>query len=63
MNLKYTVFLYLIILVLIYSFKPEIFNLDVDYKKRKFLYLIFLIIIISIISFYTKVLIEFLFLK
>ena len=61
MNLKYTVFLYLILILLIFILKPHIFNLDVNDKKRKMLYIFFLIIIISIISFYAKVLIEFFF--
>ena len=61
MNLKYTIFLYFIIIILIFIFKPRIFTLDVSDKKRKTLYLFFLIIIISIISFYSKVLIEFFF--
>lgn len=58
MNLNYTIFLYLIILLVIFCFKPTIFELNTDNKKRKFLYLIFLVIIIAIISFYSKVLIE-----
>jgi hypothetical protein len=58
MNLNYTIFLYLIILLVIFCFKPTIFELNNENKKRKFLYLIFLVIIIAIISFYSKVLIE-----
>ena len=58
MNLKYTIFLYLILIFLIFLFKPQILALNVDDKKRKTLYLIFLIIILAIISFYTKVLTE-----
>ena len=58
MNLNYTIFLYLIILLVIFCFKPGIFELNNANKKRKFLYLIFLVIIIAIISFYSKVLIE-----
>jgi len=58
MNLNYTIFLYLIILLVIFCFKPTIFELNNINKKRKFLYLIFLVIIIAIISFYFKVLIE-----
>lgn len=61
MNLKHTIFIYLILILLIFCLKPNVFNLDVENKKRKFLYLIFLIIIISIISFYTKVLFEWFF--
>jgi hypothetical protein len=61
MNLKYTIFLYLILILFIFLWKPNIFLLNVDDKKRKILYLIFLIIIISIISFYVKVLSEWFF--
>jgi hypothetical protein len=61
MNLKYTIFLYLILILFIFLWKPQIFLLNVDDKKRKVLYLIFLIIIISIISFYVKVLSEWFF--
>ena len=58
MELKYTIFLYLIFLVLIYLYKPQLFILNVEDKKRKSLYLMFLIIIISIIVFYFKILTE-----
>ena len=61
MNLKYTIFLYLILILFIFFWKPQIFLLNVEDKKRKILYLIFLIIIISIISFYVKVLTEWFF--
>jgi hypothetical protein len=60
-SLKYTIFLYLIILLFLYLSKPELFALDVDDKKRKILYLFFLVIIISIICFYFKVMGEFFF--
>ena len=58
MNLKYIIFLYVILLITLYLWKPNIFILNVDDKKRKIFYLFFLIIIISIICFYFKVLIE-----
>ena len=58
MDLKYTIFIYLIFILFIYFWKPDIFNLNIDDKKRKLLYLIFLIIIIAIISFYIKILSE-----
>jgi hypothetical protein len=61
MNLKYTIFLYLILILFIFIWKPQILTLNVDDKKRKILYLIFLIIILAIISFYTKVLTEWFF--
>ena len=61
MNLKYTIFLYLILILFIFLWKPNVFLLNVEDKKRKILYLIFLIIIISIISFYVKVLSEWFF--
>ena len=58
MNLKYTIFLYLILVILLFLWKPNVFALNVEDKKRKIVYLISLIIIISIISFYFKVLME-----
>jgi uncharacterized membrane protein YwzB len=58
MNLKYTILIYLVLLIFIFFWKPEIFKLDNENKKRKMLYLVFLIIIIAIISFYTKILSE-----
>jgi hypothetical protein len=61
MNLKYSIFLYLILILFIFLWKPQIFLLNVEDKKRKILYLMFLIIIISIISFYVKVLTEWFF--
>jgi hypothetical protein len=61
MNLKYSIFLYLILILFIFLWKPNIFLLNVEDKKRKILYLMFLIIIISIISFYVKVLSEWFF--
>lgn len=59
MNLKYIIFIYLFLLILLYILKPHIFDLNVENKKRKFLYLVFLVIILSIISFYSKVIIEY----
>jgi hypothetical protein len=61
LNLKYTIFIYLIFIFLIFFWKPNIFMLNVDDKKRKMMYLMFLIIIISIITFYIKVLAEWFF--
>ena len=59
MNLKYIIVIYLFLLILLYILKPHIFDLNVENKKRKFLYLVFLVIILSIISFYSKVIIEY----
>jgi hypothetical protein len=60
MNLQYTILLYIILLSMIYLWKPNIFQLNNNKitKRKKLYYLIFLIIIISIISFYIKVLSE-----
>jgi len=58
MNLKYTILIYLVLLIFIFFWKPEIFKLNIENKKRKILYLVFLIIIIAIISFYAKILSE-----
>ena len=61
MNLKYTIFIYLILLFLIFIFRPKIFILNEENKKRKIIYLTFLILILAIISFYIKVLYEWFF--
>jgi uncharacterized membrane protein len=58
MNLKYTILIYLVLLIFIFLWKPEIFKLNNENKKRKILYLMFLIIIVAIISFYAKILSE-----
>jgi len=60
MNLQYTIFLYIILLSLIYFWKPHLFEINNNKltKRKKLYYLIFLVIIISIISFYIKVLTE-----
>ena len=58
MDIKYTIFLYIILLLLIFLWKPQLFKLNVENKKKKSLYLTFLIIIIAIIVFYLKVLTE-----
>jgi uncharacterized membrane protein len=57
-DLKYTIFIYFILMLLIFLWKPNIFKLNDDNKKKKTLYLISLIIIVAIISFYIKVLFE-----
>ena len=35
-DIKYSIFFYLIILLLIYLWKPQIFNLDTENKRRKY---------------------------
>ena len=57
-DLKYTIFIYIVLMILIFLWKPQIFDLNNDNKKKKTLYLIFLIVIVAIISFYCKVLFE-----
>jgi hypothetical protein len=61
MNLQYTILLYIILISLIYFWKPHIFQITEENKKKKMYYLIFLVVIISIISFYIKVLYEWFF--
>jgi Kef-type K+ transport system membrane component KefB len=57
-NIKYSIFFYLIILLLIYLWKPSIFNFDTENKRRKYILLFALIIIISFISMYIKIIFE-----
>ena len=54
-HLKYIIFLYIVLFLLLYFCKPQLFVLDIDNRKRKFLYLTFLIVIMAIICFYLKV--------
>jgi len=59
LELKYIIFMYIFILILLYIWKPNIFDIkDEKNRKKKVLYLFSLIIIIAIISFYIKVLID-----
>ena len=58
-NIKYSIFFYLIILLLIYLWKPSIFNLNTENKRRKYILLFSLIIIVSIISMYIKIFFEY----
>lgn len=57
-DIKYSIFFYLIILLLIYLWKPEIFNLNTENKRRKYILLLSLIIIVSIICMYIKIFFE-----
>jgi len=57
-DIKYSIFFYLIILLLIYLWKPEIFNLDTENKRRKYILLLSLIIIVAIICMYIKIFFE-----
>ena len=57
-NLRSVIFIYLIILILLFFWKPEIFKFNTETKNRKILYLSFLITIIAVISFYIKVILE-----
>jgi hypothetical protein len=57
-DIKYSIFFYLIILLLIYLWKPQIFNLNSENKRRKYILLLSLIIIVSIISMYIKIFFE-----
>ena len=57
-KLRYSIFMYLFIILILYIWTPQLFKLNNEDKQRKIIYLIFLIIIISILSFYTKLLFE-----
>ena len=57
-KLRSVIFIYLIILILIFFWKPEIFKFNDENKNRKILYLSFLVMIIAVISFYIKILLE-----
>ncbi len=55
MEIKYIILIYIIIISLLFYFKPKLFKINKYNRKRKMIYLISLTIIISIICFYLKV--------
>jgi hypothetical protein len=57
-DIKYSIVFYLIILLLIYLWKPQIFNLNTENKRRKYILLLSLIIIVAIICMYIKIFFE-----
>ena len=57
-DIKYSIFFYLIILLLLYLWKPTIFNLNTENKRRKYILLLSLVIIIAIICMYIKIFFE-----
>lgn len=57
-DIKYSIFFYLIILLLIYLWKPSIFELNTENKRRKYILLLSLIIIVAIICMYIKIFFE-----
>ena len=57
-DLKFIIFLYIILICLLYIYKPEVFNLHKN-KNKKLLYIMFLMIIFAIISFYIKIILEY----
>lgn len=59
-DLKFVIFIYIIFIVLLYLYKPNILTLG-NNKNKKLIYLVFLIIILAIISYYIKVVMEYFF--
>ena len=57
-DIKFIIVLYIILVVLLFLYKNEIFDLNVKNKNKKMIYLTFLLFILAIISFYTKVILE-----
>ena len=57
-DLKFIIFLYIILISLLYIYKPQIFNLYKN-KNKKLLYIMFLMVVFAIISYYVKVLFEY----
>jgi hypothetical protein len=57
-DIKFVIVLYIILVVLLFLYKNEIFDLNVKNKNKKMIYLTFLLFILAIISFYTKVILE-----
>lgn len=59
-DLKFVIFIYIIFIILLYMYKPNILTLG-NNKNKKLIYLVFLIIILAIISYYIKVVMEYFF--
>lgn len=59
-DLKFVIFIYIIFIVLLYLYKPNVLTLD-NNKNKKLIYLVFLIIIMAIISYYIKIIMEYFF--
>lgn len=57
-DLKFIIFIYIILISLLYVYKPEVFNMHKN-RNKKLLYIMFLMIIFAIISFYVKILFEY----
>jgi|LakMenE18May11ns_1017448.scaffolds.fasta_scaffold9288326_2 uncharacterized membrane protein len=57
-DIKYSIFFYLIILLLLYLWKPSLFELNTENKRRKYILLLSLVIIIAIICMYIKIFFE-----
>ena len=55
-DLKFVIIIYTILIVLLYLHNNNLFNLNVEKKNKKVIYLSFLLIILAIISFYVKIL-------
>ena len=56
-DLKYVILIYIILLVILFVYKPTLLKFEED-NRKKTLYLISLVIIIAIITFYIKILFE-----
>jgi hypothetical protein len=59
-DLKYVILIYIILLVILFVYKPTLLKFEED-NRKKTLYLISLVIIIAIITFYIKILFEWFF--
>lgn len=57
-DIKFVIVLYIILVVLLFLYKNELFELNVKNKNKKMIYLTFLLFILAIISYYVKVLSE-----
>lgn len=57
-DIKFVLVLYIILVVLLFLYKNELFELNVKKKNKKMIYLTFLLFILAIISFYVKVILE-----
>ena len=57
-DIKFVLVIYIILVALLFLYKNELFDIKVQNKNKKIIYLSFLLFILSIISFYIKVILE-----
>ena len=58
LSIKYVLLLYILIVVCLYIWKPQLFQMNGENRRRKFIFLVSLFIIIAVICMYIKIMAE-----